>query len=81
MIKHTHITVAGKPLGLNRPVADFVARRLERVVPQLNALNDAGKSQADAAEALGISVGSLRTWLGLTGIEWTNVTRRGPYRR
>jgi hypothetical protein len=45
----------------------------------LNALNTAGKSQADAAEALNVSVGAVRTWIALAGIPWSNLNRRGPY--
>jgi hypothetical protein len=47
--------------------------------PRLLALNAAGKSQKDAAEALGISVPLLRNWLELLGIKWTNVQPRAPY--
>jgi len=66
-------------LTLSRPVLPHTARRIATVVPQLNALNEAGKSQADAAAALGVSIGSVRTWIDLTGIKWTNLTKRGPY--
>jgi transposase len=45
----------------------------------LNALNTAGKSQADAATALGVSIGAVRTWIALTGMSWSNLNRRGPY--
>lgn len=81
--KHAHtetIVVAGRPLTLKRPMAVFAARRLEAIIPQISALNAAGKSQADAAEALGVSLHSLRTWLELTGTAWTNLKRRGPYK-
>jgi transposase len=57
------------------------ARRLAETLPQLNALNTAGKSQADAAEALGVSVGAVRTWIALANLSWSNINRRGPYRR
>jgi hypothetical protein len=73
--------VDGRVLTLTRPILPHAARRLVSVLPQLNALNTAGKSQADAAEALGVSVGSIRTWIGLTGISWSNLNRRGPYNR
>jgi hypothetical protein len=76
-----HITVGDRPLRLSRPVLPHAARRLAGVLPQLNALNTAGKSQADAAEALGVSVGAVRTWIALAGIPWSNLNRRGPYRR
>lgn len=69
----------GRVLTLTRPVLPHAARRLVSVLPQLNALNTAGKSQADAAAALGVSVGAVRTWIALAGITWTNLNRRGPY--
>ena len=77
----TQITVGDRPLRLSRPVLPHAARRLAGVIPQLNALNGAGKSQADAAAALGVSIGSVRTWIALAGIPWTNLNRRGPYNR
>ena len=77
----TQITVGDRPIHLSRPVLPHAARRLAGVVPQLNALNGAGKSQADAAAALGVSIGSVRTWIALAGIPWTNLNRRGPYNR
>ena len=67
-------------LTLSRPVLPHAARRIATVFPQLNALNEAQKSQADAAAALGVSIGSVRTWTAITGIQWKNLTRRGPYR-
>jgi hypothetical protein len=67
-------------LSLSRPVLPHAARRLAETLPQLNALNIAGKSQADAADALGVSVGKIRTWVDLTGMTWTNLKRRGPYK-
>jgi len=73
------ITVGDRHLRLSRPVLPHAARRLATVVPQLNALNAAGKSQQDAAAALGVSVGSVRTWIGLAGIAWSNLNKRGPY--
>jgi len=77
----TQITVGDRPISLSRPVLPHAARRLAGVIPQLNALNGAGKSQADAAAALGVSIGSVRTWIALAGIPWTNLNRRGPYNR
>ena len=47
----------------------------------LPVLNTAGKTQADAALALGVSVPLLRTWLDVLGIKWTNVQPRAPYSR
>lgn len=73
------VTIGDRPLRLSRPVLPHAARRLASVFPQLNALNIAGKSQADAAFALGVSVGKIRTWVDLTGMTWTNLKRRGPY--
>jgi hypothetical protein len=75
------ITVGDRPIRLSRPVLPHAARRLAETLPQLNALNSAGKSQADAAEALNVSVGAVRTWIALAGIPWSNLNRRGPYRR
>ena len=74
------VTIGDRPLRLSRPVLPHAARRLASVFPQLNALNIAGKSQADAADALGVSVGKIRTWVDLTGMTWTNLKRRGPYK-
>jgi hypothetical protein len=74
------VTFAGRPIPLKRPMAAFSARRLEAILPQIAALNAAGKSQADAAEALGTTICSLRTWLDITGTTWVNLKRRGPYK-
>ena len=74
------VTIGDRPLRLSRPVLPHAARRLASVFPQLNALNAAGKSQADAAFALGVSVGKIRTWVELTDMHWTNLKRRGPYK-
>jgi transposase len=60
-------------------MAYYAANRLQAILPQIAALNTAGKSQADAAAALGVSLHSLRTWLELTGTAWSNLKRRGPY--
>ena len=73
------VLIGERPLRLSRPVLPHAARRLASVFPQLNALNAAGKSQADAAKALEVSVGAVRTWIALAGISWTNLNRRGPY--
>jgi hypothetical protein len=74
------VTIGDRPLRLSRPVLPHAARRLASVFPQLNALNIAGKSQADAAFALGVSVGAIRLWVELTDMTWTNLKRRGPYK-
>jgi hypothetical protein len=73
------IKAGDRVLTLSRPVLPHAARRLVSVLPQLNALNIAGKSQADAAEALGVSVGAVRSWIALANLSWTNINRRGPY--
>ena len=73
------VTFAGRPIPLKRPMASFAARRLEAILPQIAALNAAGKSQADAAEALGTTVCTLRKWLDITNTTWVNLKRRGPY--
>jgi hypothetical protein len=62
-------------------MAEYAARRLQAILPQIAALNAAGKTQGDAAEALGTTVGTLRSWLDITGTTWVNLNRRGPYRR
>ena len=74
------LTVAGRPLTLKRPMAYYAANRLQAILPQIAALNAAGKSQADAAAALDTTVCTLRTWLDLTGTQWVNLNRRGPYK-
>jgi hypothetical protein len=73
------LTFAGRVLPLKRPMAQFAARRLEAILPQIAALNAAGKSQADAAAALDTTVCTLRTWLDLTSTQWVNLKRRGKY--
>jgi len=75
------VTFAGRPIPLKRPMAAFAARRLEAILPQIAALNAAGKSQADAAEALGTTVCTLRSWLDITSTTWVNLKKRGPYKR
>ena len=76
-----HLTFAGRSIPLKRPMAVYAARRLEAILPQIAALNAAGKSQADAAAALGTTVCSLRKWIENTGTQWTNLNRRGPYKK
>ena len=75
------VTFAGRVITLKRPMAVFSAKRLEAILPQIAALNAAGKSQADAAAALDTTVCTLRTWLDLTGTSWVNLNRCGPYKR
>jgi hypothetical protein len=75
------LTFAGRVLPLKRPMAEYAARRLQAILPQIAALNAAGKSQADAAAALDTTVCTLRQWLDINGTQWVNLNRRGPYRR
>ena len=77
----TTIIIAGRPVTLKRPMQSWAASKLEQTFPQLNALNEAGKTQADAAAALGVSLNSVRNWAANTGLEWKNIDRRGPYKR
>jgi len=77
----TTITIAGRPLTLKRPMQSWAASKLEQTFPQLNALNEAGKTPGDAAAALGVSLNSVRNWAANTGLEWKNIDRRGPYKR
>jgi hypothetical protein len=75
------LTFAGRVLTLKRPMAQYAARRLQAILPQIAALNAAGKTQADAAAALDTTVCTLRSWLDITGTQWVNLNKRGPYRR
>jgi hypothetical protein len=75
------LTFAGRAIPLKRPMAEYAARRLQAILPQIAALNAAGKSQADAAAALETTVCTLRHWLDITGTTWVNLNKRGPYRR
>ena len=75
-----HLTFAGRPIPLKRPMAVYAANRLQAILPQIAALNAAGKTQADAAAALGTTVCSLRKWIEITGTTWTNLKVRGPYK-
>jgi hypothetical protein len=60
-------------------MAVYAANRLQAILPQIAALNQAGKSQADAAHALKTTVSTLRAWLDITQTPWRNVKSRGPY--
>ena len=75
------LTFAGRVIPLKRPMAEYAARRLQAILPQIAALNAAGKTQADAAAALDTTVCTLRSWLDITGTQWVNLNKRGPYRR
>jgi hypothetical protein len=74
------LTFAGRPIPLKRPMAVYAAVRLQAILPQIAALNAAGKTQADAADALDTTVCSLRKWIDITGTEWRNLKKRGPYK-
>ncbi len=74
------VTFAGRLLPLKRPMAVYAAVRLQAILPQIAALNAAGKTQADAAAALGTTVCSLRKWIEITGTTWVNLKKRGPYK-
>jgi hypothetical protein len=73
------LTFAGRAIPLKRPMAVYAANRLQSILPQIAALNAAGKSQADAAEALETTVCTLRMWLDITNTTWVNLKKRGPY--
>lgn len=75
------LTFAGRSIPLKRPVAYYAANRLQRILPQIAALNAAGKTQADAAAALQVSIHSLRSWLDLTNTTWVNLKARGSYNK
>ena len=75
------LTFAGRVLPLKRPMAEYAARRLQAILPQIAAPNAAGKTQADAAAALDTTVCTLRQWLDITGTTWVNLKKRGPYNR
>jgi hypothetical protein len=53
---------------------------LQAILPQIAALNAAGKTQADAAAALETTVCTLRQWLDITNTTWVNLKKRGPYK-
>lgn len=74
-----HLTFAGRPIPLKRPMAVYAANRLQAILPQIAALNAAGKTQADAAAALDTTVCTLRKWLDITNTDWRNLKKRGPY--
>lgn len=72
----TQIT-AGQSVQITftRPICDYTARRISRVALQMRALNAAGKTQQDAACAVGISVPTLRNYCEMIGLEWQNVRK------
>ena len=64
-----------KQIKLTRPICDYRAKKIEALLPQLLALNNAEKTQVDAATLLGLSVNTLRNYLRVTRIEWRNVRK------
>jgi len=75
----TEVAVAGRlPIKTTRPITPFLANRLSRHYPQLRTLNEVHKSQADAASALDIEVGTLRYWCKILGIPWNNLKAYKP---
>ena len=76
-----HLTFAGRSIPLKKPMAVYAAVRLQAILPQIAALNAAGKSQADAAAALDTTVCTLRKWLDITNTDWRNLKKRWPYKR
>ena len=65
-----------RDIVLLHPICDYKAERIEQILPQIHALNDAGKPQADAAGALGISCETLRNYVRTAGIKWRNIQPR-----
>ena len=74
------LTFAGRVIPLKKPMAAYAAVRLQAILPQIAALNAAGKSQADAAAALDTTVCTFRKWLDITNTDWRNLKKRGPYK-
>lgn len=70
----TSVAAAGRPpIKTTKAIMPFLAQRLARVLPMITTLNAVHKSQADAASALDIEVGTLRSWCKTLGIEWNNL--------
>jgi hypothetical protein len=80
MSERPTITALNRPLGrpwaLTRPVTTYLAERLKVVGPQLDALNEARKTQLDAAAALGMEVNTVRNYADILGLTWLNIARR-----
>jgi hypothetical protein len=80
MAEKPSILSLNAPVGRSRPltrlVTSYLAQRLKAVAPQVDALNDAGKTQLDASAALGIEVQTLRNYVQILGIRWKNITYR-----
>jgi hypothetical protein len=78
----THIHAPGRPpIKATRPVTYYLANRISRVLPQLKALNEVHKSQADAASALGVEIGTVRNYISVLGWEWNNLRVYKPRRK
>lgn len=73
------VKVGYKTYPFTRPICDFTARRIERLLPAFLALNNARKSQADAAEVLGVTVMTVRNYCKLLDVRWINLKERGKY--
>jgi len=71
----------GGSIKLKREICGFTADRIKAALPNIFALNAAYKSQADAADALGVQIGTLRNYIELTGIKWYNLKAYRPRRR
>jgi len=65
--------------NLTTRVTPYGAERILKVLPQLKALNNAGKTQADAALAMDMTVTTLRRYVATLGWTWKNLKARGPY--
>jgi len=65
-----------RDIVLLHPICDYKANRIEAILPQIHALNEAGKPQADAAGALGISCETLRNYVRTAAIKWRNIQPR-----
>jgi hypothetical protein len=64
-----------RQIKLTTPICDYRAKKIEAVLPQIIALNQANKTQLDAAEAIGLSVNTLRNYLRVSRIDWRNVRK------
>ena len=81
-MNHPNTTKLVHALGvytLTRPMTSYGVERIRAILPQILALNDAHKSQMDAALALDITVTTLRNYVSAIGLKWNNVNPRGPY--
>jgi hypothetical protein len=65
-----------RDIVLLHPICDYKAQRIEQILPQIHALNEANKSQTDASCALGLSCETLRNYVRAAGIKWRNIQPR-----